>query len=556
MIYKPQQLEAMVLILISFSKTRNKIIQQKLTYMKYLKILIALFLIPAIIFTSCSKRFEDYSTNNNLPLQVPPSLILPTILNDMVVYPGGDEDKNCQFIVSNYTYYGLNQYWSGSASLNYGTLRNVIAMETEARRLAGSDDNPYHALGLFFRAFFFTGMSEKVGDLPMNEALQGLNNTTPKYDSQKDIFKQSLLWLDSSNTMLNDFINNGFLEFSGDFFYQSRLANQLSARDALIEWQKVVNSYRLRVLIELSKHTDDADLNIKQQFSSIISNPSKYPIFTSNDDNLQYVYNSAYNYYPDNPGNYGNNAGRLNIAATLLNNLSTLHDIRAMVIAEPARGLGFSDTSYKSFVGGASGEDVSTLATLSGAGKLSLYNYNHFYSTYTAEPTLILSFPEVCFCIAEAINRGWVTGDAELWYKTGTEAMFSFYGIKDGDNVVTFQQNGGGNLNYTVHFSFDDYFNQPAVKYKGNNIDGLNQILLEKYLAYARNSGLQAYYQWRRTGVPAFDAGSGSGNGGIIPKRFQYPTNELTANANNLQAALQAQYSGNDDINALMWLIK
>jgi len=519
-----------------------------------------LFALAAIMLgTSCSKRFEDYSKNGNLPLQVPPGLILPTILNDMVVYPGGDEDKNCQFIVSNYTYYGLNQYWSGSASLNYGTLRNVLAMEKEASRLAGSDNNPYHALGFFFRAYFFVSMSMKVGDLPMTEALQGLDNPAPKYDTQKDIFKQSLLWLDSANTLLNGFLNNGFLEFSGDFYYKERLSSPLNGsngRDALIEWQKVVNSYKLRVLIELSKQADDAELNIKQQFATIFNSPDQYPVFTGNDDNLQYVYNSGYNYYPDNPTNYGNNAGRLNIAATLLNNLSQLHDLRCMVLAEPARGLGFSDTSYNSYIGGNSGDDISTLATLSGAGKLSLYNYNHFYTTLTGEPTFILSYPEVCFSIAEAINRGWVSGDAETWYQNGIKGMWAFYGIKDGDNQVVLQKADGGAITYTVPFSFTDYFNQPSVKYKGNNADGLAQILTQKYLAYARNSGLQAYYQWRRTGIPAFDAGPGSGNGGIIPKRFQYPTNESSANGTNLSAALASQYGGNDDINAAMWLIK
>ncbi|HNP22506.1 MAG TPA: SusD/RagB family nutrient-binding outer membrane lipoprotein [Panacibacter sp.] len=527
--------------------------------MKSLKVPVILLLSAVIFITGCSKKFEDYSRNGNLPLQVPPSLILPTILNDMVVYPGGDEDKNSQFIVSNYDYYGLNEYWSGSAGLNYSTLTNVLSMEAEARRLNGTDNNPYHALGLFFRAYFFVNMSEKVGDLPMTEALQGLENTSPKYDAQKDIFKQSLLWLDSANTMLAGFLDNGFLEFSGDFYYKERLDNPLNGsngRDALVVWQKAVNSYKLRLLIELSHHTDDADLNVKQQFATIFNDPDKYPVFTSNDDNLQYVYNSAYNYYPDNPQNYGNNAGRLNIAATLLNNLSKLHDIRAMVLAEPARGLGFSDTSYSSYVGGNSGDDVSTLAALSGSDKLSLYNYHHFYSTYTAEPTLILSYPEVCFSIAEAINRGWITGDANTWYQNGVKAMWAFYGITDGDNTVYLQKADGTPTTYTVHFSFADYFNQSLVKYKGNNADGLNQILLQKYLAYARNSGRQAYYQWRRTGIPAFSAGPGSGNGGIIPKRFQYPTNEATANGTNLGAALASQYGGQDDINGIMWLIK
>ncbi|HXL56341.1 MAG TPA: SusD/RagB family nutrient-binding outer membrane lipoprotein [Chitinophagaceae bacterium] len=527
--------------------------------MKPLKYQTLLILATFVLAAGCSKKFEDYSANKNLPLQVPPGLVLPTILNDMVVHPGGDEDKACQYIVSNYDYYGLNEYWSGSASLNYGSLRNVLAMESEARRLAGSDNNPYHALGLFFRAFFFVNMTMKVGDLPMTEALQGLDNPAPKYDAQNDIFKQSLLWLDSANTMLSDFINNGFLEFSGDFYYKERLNNPVdgsNGRDALIEWQKVVNSYKLRVLIELSKHTDDADLNVKQQFATIFNDASHYPIFTSNDDNLQYVYNSTYNYYPDNPNNYGNNAGRLNIAATWLNNLSNLHDIRAMIIAEPARGLGYSDTSYKSYVGGNSGDDVSTLAALSGADKLSLYNYHHFYATYTAEPTFILSYPEVCFCIAEAINRGWISGDAETWYQNGIKAIWAFYGITEGNNSVILQGASASSVTYSVPFSFTDYFNQPLVKYKGNNSDGLAQVLLQKYLAYARNSGLQAYYLWRRTGTPVFDAGPGSGNGGVIPKRYQYPTNESTVNAANLSAAVQSQYGGNDDINGVMWLLK
>lgn len=162
----------------------------------------------------------------------------------------------------------------------------------------------------------------------------------------------------------------------------------------------------------------------------------------------------------------------------------------------------------------------------------------------------------MCFCIAEAINRGWITGNSEQWYQNGVTSQFAFYGIVDGVNTVTLQAVSGSEIPYTVHFYFSDYFNQPAVKYAGDNVQGLNQILLQKYLAYARNSGYQAYYQWRRTGVPAFDAGPGTGNGGVIPRRWQYPTNEITSNATNYQAALASQYGGQDDINLNVWLVK
>ncbi|WP_204315532.1 hypothetical protein, partial [Stenotrophomonas maltophilia] len=72
-------------------------------------------------------------------------------------------------------------------------------------------------------------------------------------------------------------------------------------------------------------------------------------------DNLEYVYNDAFNQYPNNKNNYGNDALRLCVAATWLNTLAGLNDLRAMKVAEPARGLGYADTSYKSFVGGSNG---------------------------------------------------------------------------------------------------------------------------------------------------------------------------------------------------------
>ena len=135
--------------------------------------------------------------------------------------------------------------------------------------------------------------------------------------------------------------------------------------------------------------------------------------------------------------------------------------------------------------------------------------------------------------------------------------MFAFYGLKDGANQVVFRNADGSNsITYTVNFSFDEYFNQPLVKYKGNNNDGLTQILTEKYFAYARNSGLQGYYQWRRTGVPEFSVGAGVGNGGKLPRRFQYPGNEISTNGDNLSKALQSQFSGSDDIFKDLWIVQ
>ncbi|HZE84740.1 MAG TPA: SusD/RagB family nutrient-binding outer membrane lipoprotein, partial [Puia sp.] len=429
-------------------------------------------------------------------------------------------------------------------------------MEAAAKSgAAGSGNNPYNALGKFFRAFFFVSMSLRVGDLPMNDALKGTANLSPKYDTQKEIFIQANKWLDSANTQLAGIIQNGIFEFSGDSYFADFLGN--SSTLALIKWQKVVNTYRLRVLIHLSKQAADPDLNVKGQFAQILADPAKYPIMTDMTDNVQYVYNAQYNRYPNNSQVYGTEALRFNMAACYTDSLASLNDLRVMMVCEPARGLGFADTAYQSFKGANSGLDLSTMAAGVNSNSTNLYSLlgrHRYYETLIGEPTLLISYPEMCFNIAEAINRGWVPGNAEAWYQKGIFADFGFYGVVDGANTVIFQKPSGllgDDVTYTVHFSYAGYYNQPLVKYDAANpAHALEQVLEQKYLAFFRNSGLEAYYQWRRTGVPGFLQGpaqSGYGNGGTIPLRFQYPVNESSANSANYTKAVQSQYSGSDN---------
>ena len=84
----------------------------------------------------------------------------------------------------------------------------------------------------------------------------------------------------------------------------------------------------------------------------------------------------------------------------------------------------------------------------------------------------------------------------------------------------------------------------------------LTQILQQKYIALFRHSGLESYFTWRRTGVPTFTTGPGTGNGQRIALRFQYNASEITANTVNYNKALASQYGGNDDINGVMWILK
>jgi hypothetical protein len=75
-------------------------------------------------------------------------------------------------------------------------------------------------------------------------------------------------------------------------------------------------------------------------------------------------------------------------------------------------------------------------------------------------------------------------------------------------------------------------------------------------IALYSHSGLESFFTFRRTGVPAFGTGPGTGNSDRIAMRFQYPSTEISTNNTNYKAALTNQYGGNDDINGLMWLLK
>ena len=505
--------------------------------------IILLAILPAltVVQSGCEKSYQDLNANPNQPESVPSPLILNGVLLDFYQAPWSLTQRWNQYSCCNYNYYGNQEYnWAG-ATLNYNTLKNIVKMEEEA--LGTFDEVGFKAVGKMLRAFFFYNMSMRVGDLPMNDALKGLENLTPAYDAQKDIFKQCLVWLNEANDDIasllaksqDNLINAG--SKSSDIYFEGDLA----------KWQKVGNALTLRVLIQLSKHDGDADLGVKQKFSAIMGDAVKYPLLGGMIDNLQFQYNTTRNKYPNSPDNFGFDALRYNMAATHLNNLAMLKDPRTFVVAEPAPAKvsgGMSHTDFAAFVGAPSGEDLADMSTGVQDGKYSLINRKRYYSTYTAEPCIQIGYPEMCFNIAEAINRGWITGDAEDWYKKGVQASIGFYGIADGTNSVYFLEPGrslGEFDTYTVNFDFNTYYNQASVKYKGNNADGLNQVLMQKYLAFFQNSGWEAYYNWRRTGVPSFHTGPGTGANGVVPKRWQYPTSERATNEANLVAALQRQ---------------
>jgi hypothetical protein len=238
------------------------------------------------------------------------------------------------------------------------------------------------------------------------------------------------------------------------------------------------------------------------------------------------------------------------------------------VTHEPARYLvdtkKQSPTDFASFVGADPGLDLGIMYNNAGLQYYSFINRKRYYSTFTGEPSVQIGFPEQEFEIAEGINRGWASGNAETYYIAGIQASMSSYEIPTTGSFVAYfyrpgsttgVQDNGNYDTYNINFDWNTYYAQSAVHYAGG-ANGLTQILQQKYLALFRHSGLESYFTYRRTKVPTFTTGPGTDNGQRIAMRFQYPSSERTANTVNYDAALQSQYGGNDDINGIMWILK
>ncbi len=517
--------------------------------MKQIKKLLNYILVAILVSGIYGCRdFDELSQNPNRPASVPPSLILRGVLSDINEEPWSLEHRQNQFWACNYNYYGTNEYWT-SASLNYLTLKNVVKMEEEAAK-SGSVINPYTALSKFMRAFLYTRMTQKVGDLPFDEALKGLEIKEPVYNTQKEVYIHILELLEQSNSELKTLIARNDITLDGDLYYKNDLA----------KWRRAVNTFTLRVLISLSKKDDDADLDIKTKFNAIVSNPTEYPIMTGIADNMNYVYNGSTEIYPTNPGNKGFDKGRYNMAETYVKGLTDLNDPRVFVTCNPAKAKitdGVAADDFDAYVGAPSGESLDDMTFKAGNGVYSYANQKRYYSTLTGlEPGVQLAYWELCFNIAEAINRGWITGDANTYYQNGIKASMAFYGITEGASISITDQDTDEVL-ATVAASVNGYLAQPEVSYLGNNATGLNQILTQKYLAFFQNSGQEAYFNYRRTGVPAFHSGPGTGNSNVIPKRWLYPTDESFYNSSNYKSALMRQFSSEvDDVDYDLWINK
>lgn len=483
-------------------------------------------LIFVVAFSSC----EDLDINNN-PNNVSethPDLLLTNIITTAFQVQGTGGMYASRMIVQTDGESTSQFYkWDRASFDDYNNLRQVTKMMEEAERIS---NDSYLGIGYFFRAYYFYNLALIFGDIPYSEALKGEteNIYQPRYSSQEEVFVGVLSELEKANSLLE-----GTNIITGDPVFKGDVS----------KWKKLVNSFRLKVLVTLSKKEGSASVAIKSQFAAIYSSEA---IISAPEESarLEFVDVVDSRYTEFNSSGYGSG---LYMASTFVDLLKERKDARLFAIAgqtKKAKEAGLTINDFDAYAGGnpiAAYNDVNLVAA---AGEVSKVN-ERYTKDPTAEAHNLLSYSEVQFILAEAALKGWIaTASTEIFYNNGIKANFKFYN--------TYAK---GYEDYYTTTEADLYILGDKVNFANatTNDEKLALIITQKYLTSFLQGGWRMYFDHLRTGFPAFPyLGSDT-----PPTRWIYPLDEYNNNSVNVTEAISSQFGpSNDGIRALTWWLK
>jgi hypothetical protein len=488
-----------------------------------MKKLITKSLLATIVMVSaCTSDFEDINVNPNSPTSVTAQLLLPQAIRDVMNSLMGETwgignivvqhtAKN-QFVNEDRYLWGeRNTIWN-SVYDNLRDVNNIIV-------IADRDNLPNtKAVALILKSWMFSLATDAYGDIPYSEAIKakdGINYA--KYDAQETIYAGILADLAEANTLLST---------GGDIINGDPLYNGIA-----LKWRKLANSLRLRYLMRISDQK-----SVAADLQAILANPASAPIFTDNSDNAAYSYLAS---APDQFPEYTDRIGSFNefrASKTLVDWLQARTDPRLQIFFRPTPATeNTPNPADDVFVGIPNGLGDVEAQTFNGGQQFQSRIGSLFYENaitplgLSIAKGVIINFAEVQFILAEAAEKGLITtGTASGYYRTGMDASFSFYGLTPSAS----------------------YFTQTSVDYTGTPAQKLIKIGEQKWSALFYN-GLEAWFDWRRTNIPALIPSVTNQNENKIPVRFVYPIIEQALNGTNRAAAVSRQ--GADNINTRVW---
>ncbi|WP_081643227.1 SusD/RagB family nutrient-binding outer membrane lipoprotein [Sphingobacterium paucimobilis] len=490
-------------------------------------ILIILVVGLSIAMPGCRSNMDEISKNPNRSEVINPNnlltyLCLYTFSPD---YFGLNRQLDSYFI--DWRFGGSHLNWlrrNFNGEYRFLTVSN--SMKSEAERL---NQPEYLSLARFFDAHWIFTLTRLYGDVPYSEANrinQGI--TQPKYDEQEEIIVKVLEELATANDELSKL---GDKTIAGDIIFGGDLK----------KWRKMINSYRLKVLINLSQQQQLKGTSIASRFADIVNNPTENPI-------MEHLEDSPIRDESNNPNNYylyldNNFISGYRITQFTAEYMKDRNDYRLTKFAQPtilAENGNLDPNNLQNYAGTNPwpNKENNVNYQYEDSKKISRVN-NRYHREPIGPPTMIFGYPEQEFILAEAALRGWINGDVAQHYKNGILASFKYFGLENRGSA---------------------FIQQPKVQLAGSDSEKLGQIITQKFLNFFMQGGYEPYFELRRTGYPDFAAYvtpdiSTLYNNGQLPLRYLYPLGELTDNKANVTTAI-SRLPGGDQIFSKMWLLR
>jgi hypothetical protein len=380
------------------------------------------------------------------------------------------------------------------------------------------------------RSLIFGYVTDVWGDVPYSQALKGDAEEAvilPAYDAQKDIYAGLFNDLSAAVTAMAGAPASATTLGAADRIYGGNT----------LRWQRFGNSLRARHAMRLA-NVDPT--TARAQIIAAMAAPGG--LIASNADNARMVWPGDGVY--DNPWAVNHRTrDDHRLSDRLTSEMIPFGDPRIAVYGQPTicftqggTGCPAAPDQYAGMPNALTAAQAGNfIRTASRPGRV-------FYSTATgcagctgltgaSFPSFILTYAEVSFILAEAAQRGWISGSAAGYYEQGIRASMEQWGVTNTAAINTF-------------------LGQPAIAYKGGT-PGLVQIALQKWIALF-GDGVEAWAEWRRTCVPATVKPGPAAIINTVPRRYQYSTREHSVNATNLEAAL-ARQGGADTFTARMY---
>jgi len=408
-------------------------------------------------------------------------------------------------------------------------LKKIIDLNTNATTKgsvsvlsSGANENQV-GIARIITAYYYWTITDRWGDIPYKSALQGVTSLSPKYDTQESIYKDLLKELKEASAQLDD----SKAKISGDYFYGGDNA----------KWRKLSNSLRMLIALRMSKVYPAASDMAATEFVAAATDPNGS--IASKADNFAAIYTGE-NTVATNPWfNTLNGRKDYDISKTFADILINMADPRLAVVGGAGSAMPYGLTREKAIAFSASVN-----------GNLS----RPFAGVSKTASVVIVSAASVLLAQAEAVERGWwstAPKTAKQYYEDGVAASFDQWGVSGATaylaGTANFNSGVGGGSNIGASSAFPAIIGADAL-----TTTSLQRIQLQRYLS-SFGDGIQAWAEWRRTGVPNLkptDFGTNSPK--EIPRRFIYPVSEYATNTTNVNEAA-ARYTGGDLMNSKMW---